>query len=146
MKRFIPILLAVVLFATSCSSTFKTMREPNVRFELTGHDYILSDEAVTGNATVVYVLGIDWAHLFKSKTADFDAPIIGLADILKGAETYAINDMMEKNPGYDFVMYPQVTKKNTGFPIIFKKVEVEVKARMGKLKSQKDCCKGECKK
>lgn len=145
MKRLLPILLFVVLFATSCSSTFKTMREPNVRFELTGHDYVLSDEAVTGEATVVYVFGIDWAHLFGGKTADFDAPIFGLSDMLRGAETYAIYDLMQKNPGYDFVMYPQVTKKATGFPIIYKKIDVEVKARMGKLKNV-DCCKKECKK
>lgn len=145
MKRLLPILLFVVLLATSCSSTFKTMREPNVRFELTGHDYVLSDEAVTGEATVVYVFGIDWAHLFGGKTADFDAPIFGLSDMLRGAETYAIYDLMQKNPGYDFVMYPQVTKKATGFPIIYKKIDVEVKARMGKLKNA-DCCKKECKK
>jgi len=145
MKKLLPILLVVMLFATSCSSTFKTMREPNVRFELTGHDYVLSDEAVTGEATVVYVFGIDWAHLFGGKTADFDAPIFGLSDMLKGAETYAIYDLMQKNPGYDFVMYPQVTKKATGFPVIYKKIDVEVKARMGKLKNA-DCCKKECKK
>ena len=145
MKRLLPILLVVVLFATSCSSTFRTMREPNVRFELTGHDYILSDEAVTGKATVVYVLGIDWAHLFGGKTGDFDAPIFGLSDMIKGAETYAIYDLMQKNPGYDFVMYPQITKTAKGFPIFYKKIDVEVKARMGKLKSA-DCCKKECKK
>lgn len=141
MKRLLPILVLVVLFASSCSSTYRTMREPNVRFELTGHDYILSDEAVSGEATVVYVLGIDWAHLFKSKTADFDAPIFGLSDMIRGAETYAIYDLMQKNPGYDFVMYPQITKKATGFPVIYKKIDVEVKARMGKLKSNKECCK-----
>lgn len=141
MKRLLPILVLVVLFASSCSSTYRTMREPNVRFELTGHDYILSDEAVSGEATVVYVFGIDWAHLFNSKTADFDAPIFGLTDMIKGAETYAIYDMMQKNPGYDFVMYPQITKKASGFPFIYKKVDVEVKARMGKLKNAKECCK-----
>lgn len=141
MKRLLPILVLVVLFASSCSSTYRTMREPNVRFELTGHDYILSDDAVSGEATVVYVLGIDWAHLFSSKTADFDAPIFGLSDMIRGAETYAIYDLMQKNPGYDFVMYPQITKKASGFPFIYKKVDVEVKARMGKLKNATECCK-----
>ena len=139
MKRLLPILL-VVLLASSCSATYRTMREPNVRFELTGHDYVLSDEAVTGQATVVYVFGIDWAHLFGGKTGAINAPIFGLSDIISGAETYAIYDLMQKNPGYDFVMYPQVTKTIKGFPLIFNKVNVEVKARMGKLKKA-ECCK-----
>jgi len=146
MKKLLPILLVVMLFATSCSSSFKSMREPNVRFELTGHDYVLSDEAVSGEATVVYVFGIDWAHLFGGETADFNAPIFGLSEILKGAESYAIYDLMQKNPGYDFVMYPQVSKTSKGFPVIYKKVNVEVKARMGKLVNQNGCCKKECKK
>ncbi|MBQ7253197.1 MAG: hypothetical protein IJS30_00795 [Bacteroidales bacterium] len=145
MKRLIPILVLVVLFASSCSSTYRTMREPNVRFELTGHDYTLSEEAVTGESSVLYVLGIDWAHLFRSKTADVNAPIFGLSETLKTAESYALYDMMQKNPGYDFVMYPQITKTSKGFPVLFKRVNVEVKARLGKLKNA-DCCKKECKK
>jgi len=145
MKRLLPILVLVVLFASSCSSTYRTMREPNVRFELTGHDYILSDEAVTGEASVLYILGIDWEHLFGGKTADFNAPIFGLSEIISGPESYAIYDLMQKNPGYDFVMYPQVKKTSKSFPLIYKRVNVEVKARMGKLKNA-DCCKKECKK
>ena len=141
MKRILPILILTVVLASSCSTTYRTMREPNVHFELTGHDYILSDEAVTGEATVLYVFGIDWKRLFShTDRADFDAPIVGLENIVKGAEQYAIYDLMEKNPGYDFVMYPQVTKSYKQFPLIYRKVNVTVKARMGKLVNRKECC------
>ena len=60
---------------------------------------------------------------------------------MKGAEQYAIYDLMKKNPGYDFVMYPQVTKTYKQFPLLYRKVDVTVKARMGKLVNQKGCCK-----
>ena len=142
MKRVLPILILVVLLASSCSTTFRTMREPSVLFELTGHDYVLSDEAATGEATVLYVFGIDWKRLFgHTDRAEFDAPIVGLESIVKGAEQYAIYDLMEKNPGYDFVMYPQMTKSYKQFPLLYRKVKVSVKARMGKLVNQKECCK-----
>jgi hypothetical protein len=142
MKRFLPILILTVVLASSCSTTFRTMREPNVRFELTGHDYELSDDAVTGEASVLYVFGIDWKRIFShTDRAEFDAPIVGLENIVKGAEQYAIYDLMEKNPGYDFVMYPQVTKTYKRFPLIYSRVNVTVKARMGKLVNHKECCK-----
>lgn len=141
MKRLLPILILVVLLASSCSTTFRTMREPNVRFELTGNDYVLSDEAV-GEASVLYVLGVDWKRLFgHTDRAEFDAPVMGLTNIVKGAETYAIYDLMQKNPGYDFVMYPQFTKTYKSFPLLYSRVNVKVKARMGKLVSHKECCK-----
>jgi len=137
MKRLLPILILVVLFATSCSTTFRTMREPNVRFELTGEDYTISDEAVSGEATVVYVLGIDWKRLFgRADRADFNTPVMGTFNIIRGAETYAIFDLMEKNPGYDFVMYPQVTKESYRVFPFYKRVKVNVKARLGKLKNR----------
>ena len=142
MKRLLPILLLTVVLASSCSTTFRTMREPNVLFELTGRDYVLSDEAVTGEATVLYVFGIDWKRIFgHTDRAEFDAPVVGLENIVKGAEQYAIYDLMEKNPGYDFVMYPQVTKSYKQFPLIYRRVNVTVKARMGKLVNKKECCK-----
>ena len=144
MKRLIPIFVMVVLFATSCSTSFRTMREPNVRFELTGNDYTLSEEAVTGEATVLYVLGIDWKRLFgRADRADINTPVMGTFDIIKGAETYALYDLMEKNPGYDFVMYPQVTKEYNRFIPFYSKVKVTIKARMGKLVNHKECCKHE---
>ncbi len=131
-KSLFVILLAVLAFgATSCSSTIKSMKEPLAYFELNSHDYVLSEQ-VTGEATVVRVLGIDWARLFKVKAGTVIAPIIGIP--VSSSQYYAIYDLLEKNPGYDFVMYPQVTDYTTGFPGIYTKTEIKVTARLGKLK------------
>ena len=133
-KSFIVILLAVVAFvATSCSASTKTMREPNVRFELTSNDYVLSD-VVYGEARVVRVLGIDWARLFtvKSGFIENNASIIGV--ILTSDEVYALYDLLEKNPGYDFVMYPQTTVVTTGVSGIYTNTNVKISARLAKLK------------
>ena len=133
-KSLIVILLAVVAFvATSCSASTKTMREPNVRFELTSNDYVLSD-VVYGEARVVRVLGIDWARLFtvKSGFIENNASIIGV--ILTSDEVYALYDLLEKNPGYDFVMYPQTTVVTTGVSGIYTNTNVKISARLAKLK------------
>ena len=132
MKKSLILLIAVVaLFATSCSVSQRSMREPNIRLELVSEDFVVS-EPVVGTATVVRVLGIDWARLFVSKSGSTNASIIG--NILNMEDAYAIYDMMEKNPGYDVVMYPQVSKVTKGFPVIFMKTDITVTARLGKLK------------
>jgi len=130
-KCFLVLLTAAALLFSGCSSSYRTMREPNVRFELGGNDFTLS-EAVSGEATIVKVFGIDWAHLFKSKTGDINASVMG--GLVKNSDSYAIYDILEKNPGYDFVMYPQVVKTSKGFPFIYNKTHVKVTARLGKLK------------
>ena len=61
------------------------------------------------------------------------APIIGTPVL--GNQMYAVYDLLEKNPGYDFVMYPQVYNKTTGVPGIFTKTDIKVSARLGKLKN-----------
>jgi len=130
---FIALLAVLALTATSCSSTLKSIAEPNVRFELTANDYVLS-APVTGQATVTRILGVDWARLFTT-TAGFvksNASIVGL--VLNPDEYYAIYDLLEKNPGYDFVMYPQSTTKTVGIVGLYTNTEVTVTARLAKLK------------
>ena len=134
-KSFIILLMAVIGFvATSCSSTMQTMKEPTVYFELNSNDYILSDQ-VTGEATVQRVFGIDFARLFVSKAGQFKTPVVGLPNITTDS-MYAIYDMMEKNPGYDFVFYPQVYTVSEGLPGIYVNTTVKVTARLGKLKKK----------
>lgn len=136
MKRIVYLLLALAaLTLTSCGSAYRTMREPNVRFELNSNDYILSDQ-VTGEATVTRIFGIDWARLFGSKTADVTASLMG--GLVATDASYAIYDLLQKNPGYDFVMYPQVEKQSKGFLHIVETTKVKVTARLGKLKDQED--------
>jgi hypothetical protein len=132
-KSFFIALLAVLALATSCSATLKSLQEPRSHFEFTANDITVS-APVTGEATVTRILGIDWARLFTS-TAGFiesNASIIGA--LLNADEYYALYDLLEKNPGYDFVLYPQTTTKTTGVQGIFTTTEVKVTARLGKLK------------
>ena len=131
-KSLFVILLAVLAFgATSCSSTIKSMKEPLAYFELNSHDYVLSEQ-VTGEATVVRVLGIDWARLFKSTAGAISYPVVGA--ILPSTTNYALYDLMSKNPGYDFIMYPQVYTKETNVIGIVITRHIKVTARLGKLK------------
>lgn len=132
-KSFFIAILAVLALATSCSSTLKSLQEPRSHFEFTANDITVS-APVSGEATVTRVLGIDWARLFTS-TAGFiesNASIIGA--LLNADEYYALYDLLEKNPGYDFVLYPQTTTKTTGVQGIFTTTQVKVTARLGKLK------------
>ena len=132
MKKSLIILLGVVaLIASSCSAINQTMREPNVRFDLNSSDYVLSD-AVTGEADVTLVFGIDWARLFKSTAGAISYPVVGA--ILPSTTNYAIYDLMSKNPGYDFIMYPQVYTKETNVIGIVITRHIKVTARLGKLK------------
>lgn len=137
MKKSLFILLLAVLglAATSCSTTYQTMKEPSVYFELNSGDYILSDQ-VTGEATVTKVFNVDWARLFNEKMGSFKAPIVGLNLKLNNDVLYAIYDLFEKYPGYDFVLYPQVTTVTEGLPGIYVNSTIKVTARLGKLKKK----------
>lgn len=96
---------------------------------------------MTGEATVTRVIGIDWVHLFGTKEIGESAsvgttiPYIGMA-IPDGAN-YALYKLMQKNPGYDVVIYPQVESHRYA-PVlgtdIYSKTTYKVTARLGKLK------------
>ena len=76
MKKFRIVLLCgiAMLFMASCNTYTHNMREPNAYVELYSGDFDLSG-AVTGEATVTKVIGIDWIHLFGTEeigsTPDF---------------------------------------------------------------------------
>jgi len=129
-----------VLFMSSCHTYRHSMREPNAYVEYHADDFILSEQ-VTGEASVTRVIGIDWAHLFgTTKSGDTPAfgtviPVIGLK--VEDGANYALYNMMEKNPGYDVVIYPQVEAYRYA-PVlgtdIYSKTTYKVTARLGKLK------------
>ena len=129
-----------VLFMSSCHTYRHSMREPNAYVEYHAEDFILSEQ-VTGEATVVRVIGIDWAHLFGTKeigdTPQFgtEIPVIGVK--VDNGANYALYNMMKKNPGYDVVIYPQVESYRHA-PVlgtdIYSKTTYKVSARLGKLK------------
>ena len=142
MKKFRLLLICgiAVLFMSSCNTYRHNMREPNAYVEYHAEDFILSDQVV-GQATVVRILGIDWQHLFGEKefanTPAFGTviPVIGLRPD-NGAH-YALFQLMQKNPGYDVVIYPQVEAYRYA-PVLgtdlYSKTTYKVTARLGKLK------------
>jgi len=113
------------------------MKTPNNYVQFTKTDFEYSAQ-VSGEATEVKILGIDWARIFDKKYGEIggvgyiDIPIIGSV-IGERINTYALYHMIKDNPGYDVVFYPQfesqVEKK-----ILMKTTKVKVTARLGKLK------------
>lgn len=142
MKKFRLLLICgfAMLLMSSCHTYNHSMKSPNNYVEYHAEDFTLSD-AVTGEATVVKVIGIDWKHLFGTKeigeTSDFGTvvPYIGMT-VPTGAN-YALFNLMQKNPGYDVVIYPQVESHRYA-PVlgsdIYSKTTYKVTARLGKLK------------
>ena len=128
---------------SSCTLNSKMMREPSAIMEWKKDDFSYSGQ-VTGEATVVKILGIDFARLFKKEVgtssggvASASIPIIGpLLEKFLGDKSvgYAMYDMMEKNQGYDVVFYPSVDMKKTGIPVLFTTTKVKVTARLAKIK------------
>ena len=140
MKRLsfvIAIVMSLAFVFSSCSFTNKTMKTPNNYVEFEKSDFEFSQQLV-GEGTETRILGVDWARLFKRETgtvesAVFAIPVIGNLPF-GGSQAYALFDLMEKNPGYDVVFYPQYETKITGIPILFQKSKTTVKARLAKIK------------
>lgn len=142
MKKFRLLLVCAVaaLFMTSCHTYMHSMKTPNSYVEYHAEDFTLSD-AVTGEATVTRVIGIDWIHLFGTKeigmteSVGTTIPFIGLP--IPSEANYALYKLMQKNPGYDVVIYPQVESYRYA-PVlgtdIYSKTTYKVTARLGKLK------------
>ena len=142
MKKFRLLLICgiALMFMASCNTYTHSMKSPNAFVEYHAEDFDLSP-AVTGEATVVRVLGIDWQRLFGKEEIGITPsvgtviPYIGLS-IPSGAN-YALYNLMQKNPGYDVVIYPQVESYRHA-PIlgtdIYSKTTYKVTARLGKLK------------
>jgi hypothetical protein len=135
-----------ILLISSCTSYNKTMREPNVRVELNKNDFSLSDQ-VKAEATSTRIVGIDFARIFKQKTGSISTgsnsislssiPVIG-SFIVDPTSNYALYELMQNNPGYDVVFYPQfetkIVKPILGMGFIMTHTKVGVQARLGKLK------------
>ena len=147
--KFAVIVSAITLF-TSCTGLNKSMRETNVRVNLTKSDFELSPQ-VSGEATATKILGIDFKRLFHKTGASITGgafapaspipsiasiPVIGglLTDATSG---YALYELMKSTPGYDVVFYPTYETKverPIGIGFLFKITTVKVTARLGKFK------------
>ena len=142
MKKFRLLLACAVamLLMASCNTYTHSMKTPNSYVEYHAADFELSGP-VTGEATIVKVLGIDWQHLFGTKeigetgAIGTSVPVIG--NLVSAGANYALFNLMKKNPGYDVVIYPQVETYRHA-PVLgtdlYSKTTYKVTARLGKLK------------
>lgn len=134
MKKLTFLLVCVAcMFLTSCNAYRHSMREPNAYVEYHAEDFTLSDQ-VSGEYTATRIFFINWANLFGSKKIG-STSIIG--DLVPTGANQALYDMMQKNKGYDVVIYPQV-EVHRHAPIfgtdLYSTTTYKVTARMGKLK------------
>ena len=138
--------VAIVATFSSCTSLNHTMREPNTRVNLNKADFTLSEQ-VSAEATSTKIIGIDWSRIFISKTAAVEGGMINLSlasipvigNVLQDkTANYALYELMEANPGYDVVFYPQyetsISKPIIGLGFLLKKTTVKATARLAKLK------------
>lgn len=146
-KAVLGLFLVLGILSSSCSTIDKTMREPNVRVDLTKDDFTLSEQ-VTADAVSNKIFGIDIIRLFSNKKTGTveryadeisfaSIPVIG--SILRDrTANHALYELMSENEGYDVVFYPQyeikVSRPFLGLGFIFKRTEVTTKARLGKLR------------
>ncbi|MDD2560276.1 MAG: hypothetical protein PHE04_06385 [Bacteroidales bacterium] len=138
MKRTLlfSVLAAGLLLFSSCKSQAYLMKESTPVLELDINDFKLSDQ-VNATATRVQILGVDWEALFNSKTGYISPAVPVLGGFLPPLGDKAIYKLMEENPGYDVVIYPQFETKVKRFGLvglIYRKITVKATARLGKLK------------
>jgi hypothetical protein len=137
------------------------MKEPNYHIEFYKEDFGYSPQ-VSAEATSVRYFGIDWKRLFDRNTGYIDnirsnngtnhlsisgsaysdqavgtistiVPVIGERGKGK-VSAYALYKIMQKNPGYDVIIYPQYHIKKFSIPLIYSKQTVKVTARLGRLR------------
>ena len=129
-----------MLFMASCNTYTHSMKSPNSYVEYHAEDFDLSG-AVTGEATITRILGVDWQHAFGTmeigETSDVGTIIPYIGVTIPSGANYALYDLMRKNPGYDVVIYPQVESHRRA-PILgtdlYSTTTYKVTARLGKLK------------
>lgn len=144
LKRFA--LFAFIVSLASCTAMNRSMKEPNSRVDFVKSDFNFSNQ-VSGSATSTKIIGVDWSRIFMSKSGAVEGgminlslasiPVIGTVLQDKTAN-YALYELMEANPGFDVVFYPQyettVSKPIIGLGFILKKTTVKATARLAKLK------------
>jgi hypothetical protein len=140
------VVAAISTSFASCTNMHNSMREPNSRVEFVKNDFTFS-APLSGEATSTRIFGIDFKRLFKKTSGSVEGasagvsgilasvPIIG-ATIVDPTANYALYELMNANPGYDVVFYPQyqtTVKRPIGLGFIVKKTTVKVTARLGKI-------------
>ncbi|MCX6350989.1 MAG: hypothetical protein NTX03_03905 [Bacteroidetes bacterium] len=128
----------ISIFATSCTTLSRQMKEANYKVEFKKDDFTYS-ELNTGSAIETKILGIDWQRLFKkeyfgpAQTLQNQIPFVGAVLDPSAVDGYAMYDLMAKNPGYDVIFFPTFERKGFSIPNLYSKTEVKVTAKLGKL-------------
>jgi hypothetical protein len=140
MKKINILFLLVLVFAllSGCSTSTMTRKGANPIMGLSKDDFEISSQ-VTGEATVEKILMVDWARLFNKKYGTIEVPSMAVFSIIGQQATfypqlYAIYNILQENPGYDVVLYPQYETKKTGFIPFYSVTKVKVTTRLAKLK------------
>jgi hypothetical protein len=130
---------------SNCTVMSKSIREPNIRLEMTMEDLALSKQ-LSAEASSLKILGIDFERLFTQRYGEIERgsksinfakiPVIG--DVIwDKTANYALYDLMQENPGFDVIIYPQyetkVVRPVLGLGFIVKRTKVKATARLGKL-------------
>lgn len=144
-KLFVVFSITVTILS-SCTSISKTMRGPNTVVELNKNDFSLSEQ-VTAEAQTIKIVGIDFARLFMKKGGIIEGggsaninlvsiPIFGNM-ITDRTASYSMYELMNQNPGYDVIFYPQcetkILKPILGIGFLTKITTVKTTARLGKM-------------
>jgi len=137
--KLLLVLAVMSLVFSSCTLQSHSMKMPSNHVEFHKDDFTFSKQ-VSGEATEVIIIGIDWARLISGKkygetsqAGKFQIPIIG-GLIASKVNMYALYNLMQDNPGYDVVFYPQFETHASGIPIIYMTTKVKVTARLAKIK------------
>lgn len=140
MKRALVLLSFAALMGimfSSCSLHSKSMKTPAHHVEFVKGDFEYSDQ-LTGEAVEQRIIGIDWARLFKKELGEvieptaLNIPIIGTL-IANKVNLYALYNVMQENPGYDVVFFPQFETKKFGLWPFYQETRVKVTTRLGKI-------------
>ena len=145
------LICSAIAVLSACTTLNKSMKEPVTFVELKKSDFILSDQ-LDGSATEITILAIDWARFFQGEYGQTESgqvgnnpttlntnpttvniPTIGSSTNPSKVESYALYDLLSKNPGYDVLFYPTFEQKEFKVLFFFSKTEVKIYARLGKL-------------
>ncbi|MPR35484.1 hypothetical protein [Salmonirosea aquatica] len=164
-KAAIAMLVCLGGFLSSCSISSRTMKTSPDYLLLNRTDFELSDQVQAQATTTRVLgidwnrlfrwesasIGTDLSQTTSQPTGGISAagndnginivynvianlPVIG--SVIKGnTASYALSNLMRDTPGYDVILYPQYYRTIKGFPPFYSKTEVNVTARLGKLKN-----------
>lgn len=136
MKKSIFLLGAGLMLLSSCSTSYNSIKAPANYVEFEKEDFNFSEQK-SAEAQKTQILGIDWARLFTKKYGSAEGvmrmPVVG-NPFTDNTSMYALYNLLQSNPGYDVIFYPQIEKTSKGFWPFYVKTTSKVKARLGKIK------------